>query len=185
EALALLQRYRTTHAGTETGVPVEVRDRILALSKSETPDHPSRLLHKNAAGELRRHDDAGLGEGRHKPFALDLHAGRAAAGAAVTADKLQMAGHHHYARERIVSRLRDDVQNILPHLTVLGRFDEALVSELARKTDQRTLWAEVRQQEWIDIDRSARDASDTAPAFWNLDQQMRWKLAAYYQDEMP
>jgi hypothetical protein len=184
EALALLQRYRVTREHGERSIPDDSRESILELSESVNGDTPSRLLHKTAAGDFvpAAHESSV----RYNPFDVDLYGGWAAADPSLTADKLRRAGRHHYVRERIVSRLRDDVQKILPHLAVLGRFDEALVGTLAAKTDDRkVLWAEVRQQEWADIDRGARDVADTGPAFWNVNDQVRRKLEAYYEDEMP
>ena len=168
EALELLQNYRREGRDNDGVVPTDLHEGILELSKSE---------------------DA-TGREWYNPFDVNLYASWAAADNTLTRDKLEAAGRHHYVRERVVARLRQDVRQCVPHLTLLGRFDEDLVSMLAPGIgDPASLWAELRQQEWIEADRNApvqnASANQTVVAFWNVDEQMRKKLRAFYIDEMP
>jgi hypothetical protein len=165
EALQLLAKYRRPDKGGT--VPADLHEGILELSASA---------------------DAQSGDW-YNPFDVNLYAGWAAGDNALTRDKLAKAGKHHYVRERVVARLRDDVRRWVPHLTLLGRFDEDLVAGLSSGGGGSSVWTELRQQEWIDPDRNAPVQSPTmaqAPvAFWSVDEQMRRKLRALYIDEMP
>jgi hypothetical protein len=163
QALNLLRGYRRIENDPQRGISADLHEGILDLSKSS--------------------DDTT--EIRYNPFDVDLYAGWAATGG-LTRDNLHTAGRHHYVRERIVARLRDDVRTWIPHLTILGRVDEALVAEFVGNFDDPArLWPEIRQQEWVDMDRGAVEQTNDLPvAFWNVDQQVRKKLRAYYMDEM-
>lgn len=184
EGLALLKKYRRKEGNRSLSVPFEVHEGILELSKFPQAEELAGLSIEegpDAVAEART---------RYNPYDLVLYAGWAAADATLTPEKLIKAGRHHYVRERIVARLREDVKAWLPNLTMLGRFDEELVGDITglRDDDLANLWAEIRRQEWVNLDRGAIGTTvggdRSGLTFWNIDRQIRTRLESFYLDEM-
>jgi hypothetical protein len=177
EALQVLEKYRRKdRSGREIPVGAKFHEGILRVSQWELGQEFTDLSPA----------PPGLASGveRYNPYNLFLYAGWVTADDTIAPEKLR---GHHYIRERIVNRLREDLKACLPYLTVLGRFDQELIRELqGGDEDVSGLWDEIRQQEWTDIERSSGGNSDQlAITFWHLDHHLLERFQSFYEEEMP
>lgn len=189
EALEMLQHYKLKDREPPAIVPREFHDPVLDLSKWVHGNVFSRLSRTNPPASSMASSSGRPSESvRYNPFDIALYAGWVAADNELKPEKLKESGRHYYVRERIVVRLRDDLQQILPCLILLRRFDEALVRDLSEPgIDAPGLWSEIRQQEWTDLDRGAGATAKNEDVlnFWNLDAQLRERLELYFVEELP
>jgi len=179
EALTMLRSYGEPALGAGGPIPAELHESILALSLAPQGDDFAGLLQPGD-------DDAGAGIVRYNPYDVALYAGWAASDSTLTKARLRAAGRHHYVRERIVARVREELAVWLPHLTLLRRFDVEVLGELTElREDIAPLWREIREQEWTHLDRHATETSDAPTTFWSVDEKLRQKLQAYFAEELP
>lgn len=117
---------------------------------------------------------------RYNPFDIALFAEWLKAEPTLSAEQIASGVQDPYVEFRILERLRQrDLQDLLPALTLLARFDEAVLAPLIREcpgADFGAIYRELGDQEWIDYQHD--EALDTT--FLQIDTNLLPRLRKYY-----
>ncbi|HTV03386.1 MAG TPA: hypothetical protein VMF13_22740 [Luteitalea sp.] len=153
------------------------------LSRSGVPDPlvaPILARSKAAASSAALGLAAGTADERYGPFSLSVYATWVAQqGAAIDPDAILNDPVDHFVRIRILDRIHNaDVRRVLPHVALLGRFDE---ETLRRAVDLRqdgadVIVREVVSQEWIDRQ---------AGGYCEVEPELRARLLRHLEQESP
>jgi hypothetical protein len=122
-----------------------------------------------------RPDDA---EPRYNPFDLNLYAGWARGDPALRAETIAQGTTDPYVAIRIVRRLSPDLDQLLPAITLLRRFDRSMLrGELADSDDRfEAVYTELSSQEWIDY----QPDPSLNTTFLEVDRNLEPRLKAYF-----
>lgn len=179
EALEFLSLYEgeAEDGGGKTHVNPELFEAIVRQSCSADKNFDSRFELRGGSA-----NDAGGPEPRYTPFELDMFARWATCEPDLTEREIN-AGANHYVRERIIKRADHRVRDVLPVVTLLGRFDEALIRRLVEEQggDADIVFPELIQSELLDVDRNASESGTV----WVMDGIMRKRLRKFYDEEKP
>jgi hypothetical protein len=122
---------------------------------------------------------------RYNPFDLDLFADWIESDAAISAEQITREAQDPYIENRILERLKQqELVHLLPALTLLGRFDEAILRPLVADFDSddfEEIYRELGDQEWIDYQRD--EALDTT--FLQINTNLLPRLRRYYNLDQP
>lgn len=179
EAYEFLESYKgeAEEDGAETRVNPGLFEAIIKQSCSADEHFDSRFERHDGRGEA-----ASGPEPRFNPFELDMFARWATCEPDLTEREIN-AGANHYVRERIIKRADHRVRAVLPGVTLLGRFDEALIrrfiEEQGRNPD--VVFPELIESEILDVDRNASESGTV----WVMDAIMRKRLRKFYDEEAP
>ncbi|WP_396625612.1 hypothetical protein [Luteitalea sp.] len=113
---------------------------------------------------------------RYSPFSLSVYAGWVARQPALTPADILDDVVDHFVRIRILDRIHNiDVRRLLPHVALLGRFDEATLRACAdlRPDVADAVLRELGSQEWIDRQ---------AGGYYAVEHELRTRLLQYFKD---
>jgi len=119
---------------------------------------------------------------RYSPFDLALYADWLKAEPNLSAERIAAGAHDPYIQYRILERIRrgrPELEDLLPSLVLLARFDETVLAPLIRKragSDFDAVYRELGDQEWIDYQHD--EALRTT--FLRIDTNLLPRLRAYY-----
>lgn len=176
-----------TNHTNQLHVPGAAFDKILELSSVERDaagrhfTSLTRAVRKPSPAAAPASAETIPGAKYYYPYDLDLYATWITGDPSFDPAKLS-AGKHVYVKDRIVNRAQYELRPWLPHLTILGRFDQNMVTQLTELTprDAAALWELLVQQEWTEPYQDAQREE-----VWALLPRARTRLLAYYADEEP
>ncbi len=118
-------------------------------------------------------------EPRYSPFSLSVYAAWIARQGDVEPDAILGDPVDHFVRIRILDRIHNaDVRRLLPHVALLGRFDEPTLRACAdlRAEVADAVLREIGSQEWIDRQPGGSYA---------VEPELRSRLLRYFERESP
>ena len=117
---------------------------------------------------------------RYSPFSLSMYATWVTrAPGAVSAETILHDPVDHFVRIRILDRIHNpDVRRLLPHVALLGRFDEATLRACGEMRAEAgdAVCREIASQEWI---------ARLAGGYYAVEGELRARLLRYFRQEAP
>lgn len=116
--------------------------------------------------------------GHYLPFDLAMYADLVLYRPDITAEAIEASDTDQYIQSRIVERISEPLEGLLPGIVQLGRVDRNTfqgIAELAPEQFQ-AVFGELRAQEWIDVQPSGS---------LEIDRRLLPRLRAYYRRREP
>ena len=178
EARAYLQK---------TGVPDALVPPILARSIAAASSATLGLTSIGGSGPEGRPGPEESGAGspsqavaiRYSPFSLSVYATWIARQPQVDPEDIAGDRVDHFVRIRILDRISNaDVRRFLPHVALLGRFDEPTLRACVdlRPDVADAVLREIGSQEWVDRQ---------AGGYYTVEPELRARLLRYFEREEP
>jgi len=116
---------------------------------------------------------------RFSPFSLSVYAGWVSRQPNVTAEDIASDRVDHFVKIRILDRIHNaDVRHLLPHIALLGRFDEPTLRACAdvRADLVAAVLREIASQEWVDRQ---------AGGYYLVEPELRERLVRHFGEVAP
>ncbi len=159
-------------AGAAPGLSARMTAAIMARSLAPASAAP-------VVWEPPRPRDA---EQRYNPFDVNLYANWAREDPSLRAETIAQGTTDPYIAIRIVRRLgQTDLDQLLPAVTLLGRFDRAMLRGELPGSDERfeNAYYELSSQEWIDY----QPDPSLNTTFLEVERNLRPRLLSYYRND--
>ena len=116
---------------------------------------------------------------RYSPFSLSVYATWIAKQQDVDPERIASDRVDHFVNIRILDRIHnEDVRRLLPHVALLGRFDDAMLRACVdlRSEVADAVLREIGAQEWVDRQ---------AGGYYAVEPELRARLIRYFERESP